>query len=100
MILHARFSRRKSIVTRRKCSLSAVCPAWRTWARPSGNRSLPFDQRVNGGRWGSGEVFAVAAGAWAVRLLGASYDDGRTWRSAAVTRERGGWVATLHHPAG
>ncbi|MBB4903964.1 S8 family serine peptidase [Actinophytocola algeriensis] len=60
-------------------------------AAPAGKRfAIPVYVQRNG----SG---VAGVGAPAVEV---SYDDGRTWRKAKVSRDHGRWRATVDHPAG
>jgi subtilisin family serine protease len=61
-------------------------------AAPAGKSfTIPLYVQRNGG----GEVGTVSK-----PVVEVSYDDGATWRPATVKRDRGGWRATVHHPAG
>jgi subtilisin family serine protease len=60
-------------------------------AAPAGKRfSFPVVVERNGGPVGRVSTPAVDV----------SYDDGKTWRSAKITRERGQWRAAVVHPKG
>jgi hypothetical protein len=57
--------------------------------------SVPFSFDVVAQRNGVGLVSSGIA-----LTVDASYDDGATWQPASVTAARGGWTASVQHPAG
>lgn len=61
-------------------------------AAPAGKRfTIPVYVQRNG---------SSAIGTVSAPVVEVSYDDGATWRPAAVWRDHGGWKAAVDHPAG